>query len=91
MPVKMPDEFSPENPRDWNPNHQLLKSPQAPHETIGVLRLQRAGYDAKESMKILKMKGTQFVKELKKGLDEETDAHDRGCLIVDGRIKKGAK
>lgn len=71
---------------DWDPNHQLLKSPQAPHETAGVLRMQRAGYPGAEMMKTLKVRATSLVKQLQNAMEEENKAHQAGRPIHDALI-----
>jgi hypothetical protein len=83
-----PDEHGPTNPREWDPNHQLLKSPQAPHETAGFLRMHRAGYKGADIMKMFKLRGTQMQRQMQKALDDETQASDRRRDIHDALIKR---
>ena len=61
---------------DWNPNHPLLKSTAAPHETAAVLRMQRAGYGGSAIMRILR------------AVDDETIASRAGRPIHDAKIRK---
>ncbi|QFG04643.1 hypothetical protein PBI_KEZIACHARLES14_69 [Mycobacterium phage Keziacharles14] len=63
--------YSPENPRPWDPNHPLLKSGGAPHETNGVMRVHRAGFSGKFIMKVFKMGARSVSKSLEKAMEEE--------------------
>ncbi|AOZ61308.1 hypothetical protein SEA_DARTHPHADER_68 [Mycobacterium phage DarthPhader] len=81
------DKHSPDNPRDWNPNHPMLKSAYAPHETAGVLRMQRAGHSGADIMKTLKIKASALTKQFSKAIDAEQAAHNRGQAIYDSVIK----
>ncbi|QBP31086.1 hypothetical protein SEA_REFUGE_68 [Mycobacterium phage Refuge] len=78
---------SPDNPREWNPNDPMLKSAYAPHETAGVLRMQRAGHQGADIMKILKIKASALTKQFSKAIDAEQEAHERGRPIHDAKIK----
>ena len=80
---------TPESPRDWDPNHQSLKSQYAPHETAGVLRMQRAGYPSKEIAKILGLKGLDLMNTLQTAIDAEAIASRRGVQIHDAMVDKG--
>ena len=71
---------------DWDPNDPMLKSSLAPHETVGVLRMHRAGYKGAETMKLLRLRGTQLMRSLQKAMDEETEAHRAGRPIHDALI-----
>ncbi|QGJ94835.1 hypothetical protein SEA_BLINN1_75 [Mycobacterium phage Blinn1] len=71
---------------DWNPNDPILKSPYAPHETGGVLRIHRSGYRGSQVMKILKLRGTKLMKQMQKALDDETRASAQGRPIHDAAI-----
>ena len=73
---------------DWNPNHPLLKSTAAPHETAAVLRMQRAGYGGSAIMRILRVKGTVLMREIKRAVDDETIASRAGRPIHDAKIRK---
>ncbi|QGJ88375.1 hypothetical protein SEA_DREAMTEAM1_67 [Mycobacterium phage DreamTeam1] len=68
------EEFGPDNPRPWDPNHPLLRSRGAPHETNGVMRVHRAGYTGNELLKLLKMKPMAVSKALSRSMDEEGTA-----------------
>ncbi|QGJ88825.1 hypothetical protein SEA_YECEY3_74 [Mycobacterium phage Yecey3] len=68
------DEYGPENPRAWDPNHPLLQSRGAPHETAGVMRAHRAGYKGNELVKLLKMKPMTLTSALSKAMDDENTA-----------------
>ncbi|QXO13347.1 hypothetical protein SEA_TROOPER_70 [Mycobacterium phage Trooper] len=71
---------------DWDPNHRLLRSTAAPHETAAVLRMHRAGYKGADIMKILKLRGTRLMKQMQKALDDETRAAHAGRDIHDAKI-----
>ncbi|UJD21169.1 hypothetical protein SEA_SORORFAGO_72 [Mycobacterium phage SororFago] len=77
------DEHGPDNPRAWDPNHPLLKSTGAPHETNGVMRAHRAGRTGKELVQILKLKPLALSKALSRAMDEENEAAKRGRDIHD--------
>ncbi|QGJ90213.1 hypothetical protein PBI_SHEAKEIRA_67 [Mycobacterium phage SheaKeira] len=66
--------YSPENPRDWDPNHPLLQSRGAPHETNGVMRVHRAGRTGNDLRQELKMKPMAISKALSRAMDEEQTA-----------------
>lgn len=77
---------------NWDPNHPSLRSPIAPHETACVLRMHRAGYKGRATMKILKLRGTRLMNQMQRALDAETHAARAGRPIHDALIdpKKGA-
>lgn len=84
-------EYGPDNPRDWNPNHPMLTSPYAPHETAAVLRFQRSGLRGTALMKACRLKGTQLMKKLEQALADEKRA-EQGCRpIHDARVKAGTE
>ncbi|AMS00968.1 hypothetical protein SEA_LOSER_72 [Mycobacterium phage Loser] len=71
---------------DWDPNHRLLKSTNAPHETAAVLRMHRAGYKGADIMKLLKLRGTRLMSQMQRALDAETRAAHAGRPIHDAKI-----
>lgn len=71
---------------DWDPNDPILKSSLAPHETAGVLRVQRSGKRGAELMKLMKIRGTVLIKQLQKAMDDEGEAHRAGRPIHDALI-----
>lgn len=76
--------------RQWNPDHPLLKDPNAPHETNGVMRIYRAGIPAARISRLLGWAGTRKLEEaMNRALAEEYDAKQRGAVIYDGLIAKG--
>lgn len=79
-------QYSPENPRDCNPNDPILKSPLAPHETAGVLRIHRAGHKGADIMKMFKLRGTRLMKQMQRAMDDESRAHAAGLKIHDALI-----
>ncbi|AHJ86433.1 hypothetical protein 40AC_70 [Mycobacterium phage 40AC] len=72
--------------KDWDPNHPLLRSPLAPHETAAVLRMHRAGHKGAKIMSILKLRGTALMKQMEKALADETSAAAQGRKIHDAKI-----
>lgn len=76
--------------KEPDPNDPLLAAPAA-HETAGVLRMQRAGIPGPEIMRMLNLRGTELMKQLQRGLDQETIAHQRGLPIYDERMPKGTE
>lgn len=60
-----------------------------PHEPPAVLRLQRQGYRGDALRKMVKIKPTALITALQKALDEEGEAHRRGCEIHDVTVPKG--
>lgn len=83
------DEYSPDNPRDWDPNALELTSLDAPHETAAVLRIHRGGKKAVDIMKTLRMRGTALMEELQDAMEAESDAAEAGVDIHDALIKRG--
>ncbi|AEK07344.1 hypothetical protein PBI_MYXUS_73 [Mycobacterium phage Myxus] len=86
------NEWSPDNPRPWDPNHPLLKSRGAPHETNGVMRVHRAGFTGNELRQQLKMKPMAISKALSRAMDEEQVAakqsRDIFCPTYPGRKRQ---
>ncbi|AEL17891.1 hypothetical protein TRIXIE_69 [Mycobacterium phage Trixie] len=71
---------------NWDPNHPMLKSTAAPHETAAVLRMHRAGYKGADIMKLFKLRGTRLMKQMQRALDEETRAANAGRPVHDAVI-----
>lgn len=71
---------------DWDPNHRLLKSPIAPHETAAVLRMHRSGHKGSDIMKLFKLRGTTLMRQMQKALEDETRAGRAGRPIHDAKI-----
>ncbi|BBX09461.1 hypothetical protein [Mycolicibacterium aichiense] len=76
-------------PRDWDPNHPMLRSPLAPHETAGVLRVHRAGFKGPDILKLLKMRATRLSRELERAISAEQEAAHQGRKIHDAKIPQG--
>lgn len=83
------EEYGPDNPRDWESGHESLTDPAAPYETPGLLRMHRSGYGGSELVKMLKVRATQLIKDMERGLAEENAAHKRKIPVHDEIIKKG--
>ncbi|QFG11586.1 hypothetical protein PBI_BOGOSYJAY_73 [Mycobacterium phage BogosyJay] len=71
-------EWTPENPRDWDPNHPLLKSRGAPYETPAFMRFHRAGYSGQFIMKAFRVGARTLSKALERAMDEENTAARQG-------------
>jgi hypothetical protein len=78
--------YSPSNPRDWDPNHPILQSTAAPHETAAILRMHRVGFKGADIMKMFKLRGTALMKQMQQALDDETRAAHAGRDIHDSKI-----
>lgn len=85
--TKTDEDYSPENPRNWDPNYPSLRSPAAPHETAAVLRCVRAGNTGQRLFQIFKgiYRGSQLEKAVQLALDQETNARTAGLPIHNGR------
>lgn len=81
--------FGPDNPRPWDPGHVSLRSPTAPHETRATLRLKQNGWDGDDIREVLLMKGSEVIRSLREGMEEEGIAHAAGRAIVGGTVPKG--
>lgn len=84
-----PEEYGPENPRDWDTNSPLLASTKAPHETAAVLRMHRGGTKAVDIMKTLRLRGTYLMEALQSAMDQESNAAEAGLDIHDALVKRG--
>ncbi|QFG12572.1 hypothetical protein PBI_TOAKA_73 [Mycobacterium phage Toaka] len=77
----------PDNPRDWDPNHPLLKSGAAPHETAGLMRIHRAGYSGDFIRKAFKLGARTLAKAFEQAMEAENKAarqhRDIHCPPVD--------
>lgn len=82
------DEYGADNPRPWDPNHPMLKSRGAPHETAGLMRFHRAGNTGSFIMKTFKIKSMALTKAFSKSMDEEQDAARAGRYIHDAVISR---
>ncbi|ASZ75236.1 hypothetical protein PBI_MISSWHITE_70 [Mycobacterium phage MissWhite] len=80
------DSHRKEDMTDWDPDHPMLKSPLAPHEAAGVLRMRRNGYKGAQIMKLLKLRGTRLMNQMQRAMDAEQVAHRAGRPIHDARI-----
>lgn len=76
---------------DWDPNHRLLKSTAAPHETAAVLRMQRAGWKGADMLKLFKVRSQNLVRQMQRALNAETEAGHAGRPIHDARVPQGTK
>ncbi|ANA87015.1 hypothetical protein SEA_STROSAHL_81 [Gordonia phage Strosahl] len=85
------DEFGPDNPREWTTETDTLSEEQmlkAPHETAGILRMQRNGIHGKDIMRLLRRKGQQVMLDLRDAMDAESDAIEADVPIHDPIIRK---
>ena len=77
------DEYGPDNHRDWDPNHPMLKSGAAPHETSGFMRIHRSGMKGNAIMKMFRVKASHLTKALSKAMEDENNAARQGRDIHD--------
>ncbi|QFG08650.1 hypothetical protein PBI_VANISOA_70 [Mycobacterium phage Vanisoa] len=88
-------EWSPENPRPWDPNHPILQSRGAPYETPGLLRFHRAGYSGQFLMKAFRIGARSLAKAFENGMEAENNAarqrRDIHCPTTDPEKKKGKR
>ncbi|QBP30548.1 helix-turn-helix DNA-binding domain protein [Mycobacterium phage Charm] len=87
--------YSPENPRDWDPNHPLLKSRGAPYETPAFMRFHRAGYSGQFIMRAFKVGARTLSQAFERAMDEENTAarqrRDIHCPTTNPEKKQGKK
>ena len=72
---------------EWNPDDPLLTA-QAPHELAGILRWHRAKVPSQEIVKLLRLRGTKFLKSLELAQKQEAEARQIGRPIHDALIPK---
>ncbi|AHB29863.1 hypothetical protein SEA_KOKO_74 [Mycobacterium phage Koko] len=72
----------------WDPNDPILRSPLAPHETAGVLRMHRNGLRGAEVMKILGLRGTKMHHQMQRALDAENAASYSGRPVHNAGIHR---
>lgn len=92
--------------KDWMDGHQkgiyyhlgpkeldaLHATEGVPHETSGVLRMNRAGMAGPQISKTLGLPiGPQMMQAMQRGLDQETAASEAGVPIHDAGVKAGTK
>jgi hypothetical protein len=58
----------------------------APHEPSCALRMQQRGWPGPQIMQILGFRGTQLMKALETGLEDQNAAHRRGQVIHDASL-----
>lgn len=87
----MIEEHGPDNPRDWNPNHPLLKSRYAPHESGAVIRAHRAGFSGLWICQTFRMTPPALMGQMRKELTDENDAARKGVSIYAGRVRGGIR
>ena len=63
--------------KEWNPDDPVLKG-SAPHELAGVLRWHRNKVPSQRIMRLLGLRGTQFIASLEKGAAQEKAAAASG-------------
>lgn len=78
-------------PTEWNPDHPLLKSPLAPHEVSGVLRMDRGGWPAAIILKTVGTNGSKLMQAFLKGRRDEEQAKQQGRDIHEARPPKGTE
>ena len=65
---------------EWNPDDPALKG-LAPHEPSGVLRWHKARVPSRDIMKMLRLRGTQLIKQLEVAKEQERKAEQVGMPI----------
>lgn len=85
------EQYGPDNPRPWDPNDVRLKSKYAPHETGGVLRMQRVGFTGSEMTKMFRVSPAKLMSDIRNQLNAEDDASKRNKPIHDGSKSKGIR
>lgn len=80
-----------DEPNEWNPDHPILKSPLAPHETAGVLRMDRAGWPAAIILKTVGTNGSKLMHAFLEGRRQENTAKQQGRDIHDALLPKGTQ
>lgn len=73
------------------PHSPFWKSPLAPHETAGVLRMQRAGWPGGKIMAMFRLTGTKLMDQIQNELDREGEASRRDVPVYDAQMPKGVK
>jgi hypothetical protein len=58
---------------DWNPDDPVLTA-RAPHEVAGILRWHQAKVPSKEIMGLLRLRGTQLIKQLESAQEKANTA-----------------
>ncbi|QBJ04874.1 hypothetical protein SEA_ELEPHANTOON_73 [Mycobacterium phage Elephantoon] len=95
MKVEGTTEWSPENPRPWDPNHPMLKSRGAPYETPAFMRFHRAGWSGQFIMKAFRVGARTLSKSLERAMEEENTAARQGrdihCPTTDPEKRKGKR
>ncbi|MBV6758377.1 hypothetical protein [Rhodococcus opacus] len=89
MSTATADRFSPRNPRPWSTAHLSLSEPAisaAPHETAGVLRMQRHGMRGPQIVEKVGMSGAVIESQMYKALGAEETANTAGRPIHDAAI-----
>ncbi|BBC53863.1 putative helix-turn-helix DNA binding protein [Mycobacterium phage PP] len=76
-------------PGKFDPNHRLLTSNNAPHETGGVMRVHRTGRPALVMSGKLKMPLGEIQQQLYRDMHGETRARELGLPVYDSQMPKG--
>lgn len=74
LPEESPDESK------WNPDDPALTKP-GPHEVGGIIRAHQNGFSANAQRKMLGLKGTEFIRQMQKQVDDKKAAEMAGLPI----------
>lgn len=89
-----PEKFEPRDTSDYPselfdlPNDPKLKSPLAPHETGGMLRVQRSGVPGRQLGNMFNISTAAAVDEMNRNISDEWDKDETGVPIHDGKLSK---
>lgn len=74
---------------DWSTDDPQLEKPHlAPHEPAAVMRLRLAGHPPQAILQEIRVKGTEFVKQIEQAKIEIDEAAGKGRPIHDALIPK---
>lgn len=73
---------------EWTTEDPILKSPHGPHEPCAVMRMHRSGVSSQKILDVLKLRGTQLIKQIEESNLEVAAAERSGRPIHDVVIPK---
>ena len=72
--------------KEWNLDHPSMQSPAA-HEPCAVLRMHNSGVRSQAILDMLRLRGTQLIKQIELSKVELADAASKGRPIHDALIE----
>lgn len=75
---------------EWNPDDPTLKG-LAPHEPSAVLRWHKAHVPSKKIMRMLRLRGTQLIKQIEIATEKEREAERIGRPVHNALMPKEAQ